>query len=141
MQIIESISKKKGIITTGPGPYLLSRRFQNPQPGDVIDLRHISDRYPYSSANYGRVYRVGPDGWAKEGEIHICYDDNASVFLNEDGSVSISGGPFGSVEKAQLEPTLELMRVRFWNWGNNVPGAHMGVDYRIDRPVFSLVIK
>ena len=137
MQIIESISKTNGIVTTGPGSYFLSQRFQNPRPGDAIDLSEVQDIYPYSSAKYGRVEGVGT-GWVKENEVSICYDDNASVFLREDGSVSISGGPFGKVEKSQLKPTFERMKVRFWNWGNNLPGADMGVDYLIERPVFKL---
>ena len=124
--IIETIGKN-GVKTT---PFNI-RQFQGPKPGDVIEYPEDAP-YPYNKA-YGRVDSV------EGGKVYICCN-MGSVFLTDSGAVSISGGPFSSVWLSDLEFTGELRTVRFWNWGDNSAGAHQGVDYMIDRPVFRLSI-
>ena len=136
MFIIESIHGG-GIKTTNAHP----SRLYDPRPGDVIDFGENVGTYPYTSGRYGRIDEVGTDnpdkGWCNKGEIHVCCG-NASVFLMENGDVSISGGPFSVIRESDLEYTGGMETVGFWNWGDNSPGAGQGVYYRIERPVFKL---
>jgi hypothetical protein len=57
--------------------------------------------------------------------------------LLDSGAVSISGGPFKVVELADLTPTMETAPSWFWNWGDNLPGAGMGCEFAVRRPVFT----
>lgn len=125
--IIETIGKW-GVKTT-PAEHA---RYKSPQPGDVIDFGVFQGEYPFNY-KYGRIDSRTRD----KGRISVCCG-GASVFLNEDGSVNISGGPFHSVNLEDLEPAFELKTVRFWNWGDNGPGGGHGVDYYIPRPIFRL---
>lgn len=106
-------------------------RMAIPKPGDVI--RFGTDRaYPRQDADFGIVDFI--DG----NKIVFCVHP-MGIFLNENGSVSISGGPFGSCSKTEIQPTYLTQNVLFWNWGDNSPGAGMGVNYLISRPVFQIV--
>lgn len=127
MNIVEVISDK-GVRSTSK-----ESRLSTPKPGDVVEFE--SKEYPFNSAPFGRI--SGNDGFCNDEEVSICCG-GASVFLCENGDVSISGGPFETVKTKDLEPTFELKAVRFWNWGDNRPGADQGVNYYIDRPVFKL---
>lgn len=108
-------------------------RMRTPRPGDVVDFGENCGTYPFTSGRFGRLANFES---YRDGHWAVCCG-GASVFLYPD-SVDISGGPFTSVRPEELEPTYETQRVRFWNWGDNVPGAAQGVDYYIDRPVFRL---
>jgi len=136
MFIIESISAYG--VKTSPARF---GRMETPHPGDVIDFGDNIGNFPYTEGRYGRVEEVGTDnpevGWVNAGELHVCCG-NASVFLHEDGSCSISGGPFAVIKIKDLEPTNELKTVLFWNWGDHSPGADQGVNYHLARPVFRL---
>jgi hypothetical protein len=131
--IIESIGAW-GVVTTSG-----THRLVTPKSGDIVDLIEVQGEYPFIYSRYGRIETVGPGrcGWCKEDEAHICCD-MGSAFLNEDGTVSISGGPFKVIKLQDLEPTYELYEATYWNWGNNGPGSHHGVYYKIQRPVFRL---
>jgi hypothetical protein len=133
MNIVEVISNE-GVKSTS-GEHDVSKRYQKPMPGDPVLFD--SDEYPFNSRPYGRI--DGVNNLGSEDEISICCG-GASVFLGKDGNVSISGGPFEPVKIADLEPQFELMPVSFWNWGDNSPGADMGIHYTIERPVFKLKI-
>lgn len=121
---------------------MIRHRWENPRSGDVIDFgeNYEENRYPFNKAQYGRieiVYRKGIRGngeWLKEGELHICTHPG-SAFLSENGSVSISGGPFEVIHVSSLEPTYITKELVFWNWPNG-RGAHRGIEYKIARPVF-----
>lgn len=58
-----------------------------------------------------------------------------------DGYIDVSGGPFQSVPLDSLEPTMTTKPVRFWHWGDNLPGGGMGCHFYLDRPVFTLIHK
>jgi len=109
-------------------PYKI--RMTNPKAGDVVEFSEELKRYPVSSPRC-RIDRI--DHETKM--IHLV-NGMGSAFLCEDGSLSISGGPFFSLPFESLEPTIQLHTARFWNWGDNSPGADQGVDYYIARPVF-----
>ncbi len=108
--------------------------WKSPRPGDVVDFGENTGEYPFIYGQYGRIDNVG---WWAEGEVSICCE-LGSAFLLEGGEVSISGGPFTSVRLDQLVLTTDLMSTTFWNWGDHHPGAHMGVEYGIDRPLWLL---
>ena len=130
--IIEYIGKE-GVKTTP----LDIRRLQGPKPGDPV-LFNDDAGYPYISSlssknapHYGRIASIDND------TISICCG-GASVFLYDNGNVSISGGPFASVTRDKLKFTFRFKQVRFWNWGDNFAGANQGVYYSIDRPIWEL---
>lgn len=113
-------------------------RMGKPRPGDLIE---------WPDGSYGRVWTV-ETGFAEQGQVHVCRE-LGSAFLGRTGSrtagppptgrgvyVSISGGPFLILELDELEPAVRLDTARFWNWGDNTPGAGRGVDYWLPRPVF-----
>lgn len=137
MWIVESIGKW-GVKATNSGTRLFT-----PKAGDVIDFGedYENNPYPFNKTRYGRIEQVGKPardgycGWLEEGQAHVCVHPG-SAFLREDGSVSISGGPFAVIETKDLKPTVTLKALGFWNWGNNSPGADQGIDYQIARPVF-----
>lgn len=106
------------------------------KPGDFVDFSAMEGKYPYTHGKYGRIQNTH---YFDTDDILICCEEG-SCFLME-GAVSISGGPFEVVKPHQLEPTYELHVGRFWNWGNNLPGADKGVDYYLARPVFKLLPK
>lgn len=58
--------------------------------------------------------------------------NNAKVY------VSISGGPFAVLPLDEMKVTYELQLSPMWNWGDNLAGADMGVQYGLYRPVFSI---
>ena len=129
MNIIESISSK-GVKTTSG-----NSRFYIPRVGDIIDFGENVGTYPFTQ-KYGRFDNMD-DGWAREDEyIVIC--EMGSVFLHDNGAVDISGGPFSTVKKADVEPMETLKDAMFWNWGDNGPGGGHGVYYTIARPLFRL---
>lgn len=127
--IVESIGKW-GVKATNS-----STRLFTPHAGDVIDFGEDERPYPFDKCRFGRIEHVGPHGFAKEGKAHICCEPG-SAFLYEDGSVSISGGPFEIIKLSDLEPAVSLKAMCFWNWGNNMQGADQGIGYLIARPVF-----
>lgn len=119
MYIIKSITKH-GVVTETYD----HARATHPQPGDHIRL----------GDKLGRFWEV-ETGWCGKGEAHIC-EQQGHAFLLESGAVSIGGGPFRVIKLADVEPTMELHVGKFWNWGDNYPGADQGVDYHILRPIF-----
>lgn len=131
MHIIKSIGKQ-GVKTNN----YRSRRV-TPHPGDVVDFGENDREYPFNTTRYGRIESLDYLG---TGKVHVCCNQG-SVFLMDSGNVSISGGPFTTIDPAQLEPTFNLKTVRFWNWGDHAPGANQGVEYWLVRPVFRLVTK
>ena len=130
--ILEYIGAGK-IITTNMRETL--SRWKNPQPGDVVDFSKMGGVYPFDKSKFGTIDSIDN----QSNKISIC-SHMGSIFLG-DGYVSISGGPFEWVSPSRLEGTYQLRTQRMWNWGNNTPGAGMGVDYLIDRPVFILLPK
>lgn len=129
--IIECIDRS-GVRTST----LTHQRLETPLPGDVIN---------WPSGKLGRVDSLhDPAGsWAGPGEVHVCAE-LGSAFLSWSTKrgrpvISISGGPFLMVKLADLQPTYRTAVVRFWNWGDHLPGAGMGVDYHIARPLFTYV--
>jgi hypothetical protein len=126
--IIETIGKW-GLNTT-PAKF----RMDQPRPGDVVVFGDNKE-YPFNTdSEYGRIADVD---FFKTGLIQFCVN-GGSVFLRENSSVSISGGPFCTVLPSELEPTYATKVVRFWNWGDNLRGGGQGVDYYLERPVFRL---
>lgn len=133
MNIIEHIGPE-GVKSTS-GDYWRNRRFEQPKPGDPVDISHL-DFYPYqSSTGKGGIARIET---IDEHGIHLCVG-GASVFWSCADRVSISGGPFEYVKPGQLQPTYSTQKVTFWNWGDNRPGANMGVYYEVHRPLFKLI--
>jgi hypothetical protein len=132
--IIETISKK-GIQSTSPENY--NTRCANPRPGDIVDFGDFEGIYPFTSGKYGTIEFSGESYATNKNEIYVCCG-GASVFLMDSGKVSISGGPFEVIPKANIEPTYATKQVNFWNWGNNSPGANQGVHFIIERPIFLL---
>jgi len=110
-----------------------SSRVCTPRPGDVVDFGENEGTYPFLR-RYGRIDSLS---CFETGKAHVCCE-LGSAFLHENGKVSISGGPFALIPLDDLIPTFGTKRVTFWNWGDNYPGGHQGVDYGIDRPVFLL---
>ncbi|MFX0133032.1 MAG: hypothetical protein ACFFDN_05230 [Candidatus Hodarchaeota archaeon] len=100
-------------------------RLTHPQPGDPILMPD------------GSIARVDD---VNSKSIGVCLH-TSSVFLCESGKVSISGGPFESINLDDIEYTGELKNVIFWNWGDHLPGAHQGVYYHITRPLFKCISK
>lgn len=115
-----------GVRTT---PWDRARR-STPKPGDIVEFSDELRKYPISHL---RCRIAGIDRHTRMASI---VDGMGSAFLFEDGSVSISGGPFFSVPLETLSPTIICHDSLFWNWGDNSPGAAQGVEYRISRPVF-----
>jgi hypothetical protein len=105
-------------------------RAARPGPGDPVDVGAL-EGYPFKGNKWAYISHI--DGQ----KVSFCIG-SCSMFLQETGHVSISGGPFAGCNLADLEPTHQLKRVRFWNWGDNCAGAAQGVDYFIDRPIFAL---
>ena len=110
----------------------IDTRQRTPKPGDAVQISRY-EQYPFLQNRF--AYIAGFDG----DEVILCIG-SCSKFLQRGPSVSISGGPFHRVHKDCLVPTFRLQTVRFWNWGNNSPGAAQGVYYGIDRPVFDLYL-
>lgn len=105
-------------------------RMNSVHAGDVVQFPEQHRRYPVSCAEC-RVSDIDKD----HGMVHLV-DGMGSAFIDEDARLSISGGPFFSLPIECLEPMHTTHRARFWNWGDNRPGAAQGVDYYIDRPMF-----
>ena len=105
-----------------------------PRPGDPIR---------WEDGSVGRIWEVG-DGFVDADEVHVCVN-GGSVFRNRkagdraDDTVSISGGPFQALKIADLKDTGDTFSPRFWDWGDNRRGAHQGVDYHEERPVWEYV--
>ena len=95
-------------------------RFKKPRPGDLI-------RWPNGKLGMIEDDYDSAGSWAKEGEVHaIATQGSAFLGWDEDkrrATVSISGGPFLCVKAANLEPEGGTYNARFWNWGDNFPGA------------------
>lgn len=124
--IIETIGSW-GVRTTS-----IHQRMLRVEPGDAVSIAHLS-QYPFLDRDWATVASID----RKSGLVALCIG-NCSVFLNETGGVSISGGPFCGCEIGDLEPQHTLREQRFWNWGDNFPGGGQGVEYTIARPVFKL---
>lgn len=140
-QLIEYIGRE-GVMTTNLE--IIHSRWSNPREGDVVDFSLMAGEYPFTQGQYGTVDSIGR-GLCRQDEISIC-SHMGSIFLSWDEkkrepTVSISGGPFENVKRSRLEPMFQLRTQTMWNWGNNGAGAHMGVYYKIDRPVFRLLPK
>lgn len=114
--IVESITKDG--IKTSSTPHL---RFKHPKPGDLVDL--LDDSEGMIDSDLGDKLMVCTGG--------------RSVFMGRD-HVSISGGPFITIKKIDLEPTYNLRRALFWTWART-PEADGGVEFMISRPVFKQI--
>lgn len=106
-------------------------RMSTPHAGDPIVFPENAP-YPFNKG-HGRVDHIDQ----KSGRISMICEEG-SAFWSGPNRVSFSGGPFKGISIDDLEPTLELKEVGFWNWGNNSAGGGQGVDYNIMRPVFKL---
>lgn len=126
-RIVETIGKW-GVKTSD-----YSSRMYTIKPGDVIRFGDNKE-YPNHDADFGIVDSI--DG----NRITYCVHP-MGIHLFENGNVSISGGPFGSCSKTDIEPTGLIQDVLMWNWADNSPGGGMGVNYSIARPVFQLKSK
>jgi hypothetical protein len=86
----------------------------------------------------GRIWTIGGEAGSllDAGEAHVCVTQG-SAFLGDDGSVSISGGPFVVVKVLELVDSLDVQASWFWNWGDSLPGRDMGVSFALPRPVWS----
>lgn len=124
--VIESIGKW-GVKSTP-----IRHRLAQVKPGDAISIEHLT-AYPFLNRSWATVSDVDK----KTGRVSMCIG-SCSTFINEDGSVSISGGPFHGCDIAELVPMYVLRPQTFWNWGDNFPGAQQGVEYIVPRPVFTL---
>jgi uncharacterized protein YkvS len=126
MNFIESISRKGIKSTSGDAA---RARLTNPRPGDIVE---------FDDGKRGRVDSVGPCSyWEDKDKALICME-MGSAFMDENGTLQISGGPFKTVKITDLEPTFRVGPSRFWNWGDNQPRAHMSVEFVLDRPIFKL---
>jgi len=134
--IIEYIGQDKIVHTNNE---MIHFRMQTPKPGDVIDFgeNYKENPYPFNHARYGTI--DSDNAFTKPGQFSVCCH-MGSIFLGEN-YVSISGGPFSSIEKTDIQPAFELKIQDMWNWGNNTPGANHGVYYSIERPVFKWMKK
>lgn len=131
-QIIESIGAW-GVVTTPKS--LINVRCQQPHSGDPVLIPPSAlPGYNYTRPRTGRLEYFG--SW-KSGHWLLCLE-LGSAFLREDGTVSISGGPFACVKPSDLIPTYQIIQVKAWNWADRSPGAHQGITYAIDRPLFEL---
>ena len=124
--IIESIGSW-GVHTTP-----VAHRIDKVRPGDAVAIKHLK-KYPFRGREWATVAQVD----LKRGTVSLCVGV-CSTFLNEDGTVSISGGPFCQASLDELVPQHTLRDQRLWNWGDNWAGASQGVEYVIPRPVFTL---
>lgn len=139
MRITEFLTKRT--IKTSEGNHY---RFTHPHIGDLVRYqeRKREQIMPYSPTADGAMlekYAVIENVDEKAGEVTIVknfYDP----FMHEE-SIASSGGPFESVKLARLEPTMATRPVRFWHWGDNLPGADMACCFSLDRPVFELLPK
>ena len=149
MNIIKSIGAW-GVKTWSKDIY--ASRIVTPEPGDIIQfwcdesnkyglakgmVTEDKAEYPFASAQFGRIIEgVYGEGFSERGEsIYVCCE-LGSAFLTENGSVSVSGGPFDTVPMKLVMPAMRVRTAQYWNWGDNSPGASQGVYYKIDRPLF-----
>lgn len=119
-----------GIVTCPQ--YATHHRYQEPRPGDLLRIPDNLRRYPFAG-DLARICSIDNE----EQRASVCCDVG-SAFLNEDGSVSVSGGPFQGVPLEDIHPGWRLHPTPFWNWGNNSAGAHQGVNWLLYRPIFIL---
>lgn len=117
-RIIESVRITKSVEAD---PY----RLNHPRSGDFV-------RWPDGST--GQIEDV-ETGLVGKGEAMVC-ESLGSAFLREDGTVDISGGPFRAVQLSDLSFAIGTYRGRFWNWGDNRPGADMGCEFYLIRPLY-----
>jgi hypothetical protein len=120
-------------------------RASKPRPGD-----HLR----WNDGSLGRIEQVG-DVFGKPNSIHVCRDQGSAFIgviipdehkhLSERAALhfaraylSISGGPFSVLPIADLKVTYDLAPSTVWNWGDNLAGADMGVQYTFYRPVFAI---
>lgn len=123
--IIEYIGREG--VQTSPADAV---RFNNPRSGDAVLIPDGLQGYPFTQGKFARIAAVrGP-------KIQICCG-LGSAFLNVGGSVSISGGPFETLDAVDLEPLGYGEWFDVWNFPNGAGGG-MGVNYKIFRPVFRL---
>jgi hypothetical protein len=106
-------------------------RLHAPQSGDVILIPDEVREGALYSASIGCVQGV------ENGVVDVC-SGFGSAFLCENGSVSISGGPFFRLPLICFAPTFDVMEKEYWNWGPNGPGGGNGVARKLTRPVFRL---
>lgn len=133
MRITEYVGKE-GVRSTAYDHH----RSMFPKPGDFI-------RWP--NGKTGRVDATfdpnEPKAYLdKPGDI-LCCCELGSAFLGWNEAkqrpyVSISGGPFITINTRDLAEN-GLHVGRFWNWGDNLPGADMGVEYNLARPAFRYI--
>lgn len=121
----------EGVRTVDVNPFL-----NKPRPGDPIlwSEDDNAEHYACKPDTYGRVWEIGT-GFCDPDEIHACCELGSAFWLPS-GAVSISGGPFRILNASRLTWSGKFHLVRFWNWGDNSPGAGKGVDYTVSRPVW-----
>lgn len=129
-RIVEYIGKE-GVISSD----LNNNRYITPHFGDPVIWEKDSS-YPFNKNTYGRVDSL--DAWGEKGKISVICEPG-SVFLDKSNG-NISGGPFYALKNDdKLEATYTVKLVKFWNFGDNFPGAGKGCFYYIERPVFKIV--
>lgn len=126
MRIVEYIGPK-GVKTSDAS----WKRMRTPTPGDLVIFPEHFRKYPVSHD----VCRI--TGINKDSGRLILVDGMGSAFLNDNGTLDVSGGPFFGMFPEHLEGTGKLQMSDMWNWGDNLPGAGMGVHYGIERPAFT----
>lgn len=136
MRITEFLTKKR--VKTSEGNHY---RFTHPHIGDLVRYWEQTREgiMPYQPTEDGKMvekYAVIEHVDEKEGEV-VMVKNFYDPFMYEE-SIAASGGPFETVKLAKLEPTMATRPVRFWHWGDNLPGADMGCYFSLDRPVFDL---
>lgn len=132
--IIEYIGKE-GVRTTEISG-ITSNRLETPSYGDPVKAPKEAG-YPFGELGLSRL----DEFWTRDDGTEmcrVCCSGGGSHFLNPNGTVSVSGGPFCSFPVAFLTPLYQVRSVGFWNWGDNSAGAGQGVNYQIARPTFLL---
>jgi len=106
------------------------QRLITPHVGDVVE--YISRD---GTLRTGIIYLQGALG--VNSLYNICLGAY-SIYLDYDGSVSVSGGPFTYAVADDLIPERRIKKIIMWNWGNNIPGLNRGTKFLASRPVFML---
>lgn len=107
-----------------------------PMPGDAVRLSGT-----WCGLEAGKIGVLGGVVGHPTDDYSITF--NASTFRGSRCSskgvhiVSCSGGPATIWTPAsELKPTDEKVTIRCWHWRKNFPGAHRGVSYLVEVPVW-----
>lgn len=120
MNIIEFISNE-GVVTTKLSDDGLMRL---PKAGDPIQFK---------DSKRGRL--TGHDHHSNNSQS-MGYASTGSFYWAGPDQVSVSGGPFGSIDLSLLSFKGVFVSVTFWNWGDLGVGPGNGIHYTVDRPLW-----